>query len=106
MKRLSQRVRSAHAQRTLLALPNPFQKLCAQILLLSKPEGTNGAVVSPVPTHQELALMINVSRETVTRAFQQLILSKALDREGSELRLLRLDYIQAIARGAEAPPKG
>jgi CRP/FNR family transcriptional regulator, cyclic AMP receptor protein len=106
MKRLSQRVRSAHAQRTLLALPNPFQKLCAQILLLSTPASLNEAVVSPVPTHQELALMINVSRETVTRAFQQLLLAKALGREGSELRLLRLDHIQAIARGAETPPKG
>lgn len=103
MARLSKRVRAAHAQRTLLALPNPFQKLCAQILILSKPSSKNEGVVSPIPTHQELALMINVSRETVTRAFQQLILAKALDREGSVLRLLRIDYVQAIAQGSEPP---
>lgn len=105
MKRLSQRVRSAHAQRTLLALPNPFQKLCAQILLLSKPISQSISVVIPAPTHQELALMINVSRETVTRAFQQLILAKAIDREGSELRVLRVGYLQDIAQGTKTLPK-
>lgn len=105
MKRLSGRVRAAHAQRTLLALPNPFQKLCAQILLFSKPRGSNDGVVSPIPTHQELALMINVSRETVTRAFQQLIAAGVLERQGSELRLLRIDYLSAIAKGASPPTK-
>lgn len=103
MRRLSNRVRAAHAQRTLLALPNPFQKLCTQILLLSKPRGKNEGVVSPAPTHQELAFMINVSRETVTRAFQQLMLAKALDRQGNELRILRIDYFEAIAKGASPP---
>lgn len=103
MVRLSKRVRAAHAQRTLLALANPFQKLCAQILLLSKSESQNQGVISPIPTHQELALMINVSRETVTRAFQQLMLAKALDRQGSELRLLRIDYFMAVVKGAELP---
>ena len=33
------------------------------------------------PTHQELAMMANLSRETVTRVFQVLQSSGALDRQ-------------------------
>lgn len=105
MSRLSQRVRSVTAQRTLLALPNPFQRLCAQVLQLSLAGSDGVPVLDPVPTHQELAIMINVSRETVTRAFQVLFLNAVLHREGNTLTVLRADYLRDVSEGRLEPPK-
>jgi CRP-like cAMP-binding protein len=103
MNRLARRVRAATAQRTLLSLPNPFQRLCAQILQLAG--GSHGGAIDPAPTHQELAIMINASRETVTRAFQVLFAHQALKRDGAVLRVTRLDFFRNIAEGRLDPPK-
>lgn len=105
MVRLAARVRVATAQRTLLALPNPFQRLCVQLQLLARPAGTDAACLDPVPTHQELAMTINASRETVTRAFQVLMLREVIRREGGRLLLLRSDYLADVGAGRIEPPK-
>lgn len=105
MARLAERVRSVTAQRTLLGLPNPFQRLCVLLLQLSQPCSVNGQAVGQVPTHQELAIMINASRETVTRAFHVLFLHKVLEREGDTLKLVQPDFLKNIAEGRTDPPK-
>lgn len=105
MTRLSSRVREVSAQRTLLALPNPFQRLCVQLLLLGRPTPTGETVIAPVPTHQELAIMINSSRETVTRAFQILMLHESVSRDGNQLRILRPSYLIDIREARIDPPK-
>jgi CRP/FNR family transcriptional regulator, cyclic AMP receptor protein len=105
MARLAARVRTVSAQRTLLALPNPFQRLCVQLQLMARPEGQNTAALDPAPTHQELAMMINSSRETVTRAFQLLMLREVIRREGTRLVLLRRDFLADISAGRVEPPK-
>lgn len=106
MARLAARVRDASAQRTLLALPNPFQRLCVQLLLLARPASPGTPCLNPAPTHQELAMMINASRETVTRAFQVLMLHETIRRDGGRLLLLRRDYLADIGEGRIEPPKG
>jgi CRP-like cAMP-binding protein len=105
MARMAARVRAAAAQRTLLALPNPFQRLSLQLLLLARSTGPQTASLDPAPTHQELAIMINASRETVTRAFQVLMLQEVIRREGGQLLLLRRDYLTDIGAGKIEPPK-
>ena len=97
MTRLAARVRMVMAQRTLLSLASPFQRLC--VLLLQLPQAVVGGVieVDQSPTHQELAIMINASRETVTRSFQLLFLNKVLVREGNALRLIQPTVLQDIA---------
>ena len=103
--RLAGRVRAVTAQRTLLGLSNPFQRLC--VLILQLPQRTVGAEVhiDNAPTHQELAIMINASRETVTRAFHLLFFNTLLEREGNTLKLTRLGTIKDIAEGRVDPPK-
>ena len=105
MARLAERVRAVIAQRTLLSLPNPFQRLC--VLLLQLPQRTTEGQtdVDQPPTHQEMAIMINASRETVTRAFQLLFAHKVLVRDGSALHIVRADTLQGIAEGRIDPPK-
>lgn len=106
MSRLAHRVRTVMAQRTLLGLPNPFQRLCVLLVQLStQPAASADPEVEHVPTHQELAIMINASRETVTRAFHLLFLNKILVREGNTLKLVRPDLLKEIAEGRVDPPK-
>ena len=108
MNRLAQRVREVMAQRTLLSLPNPFQRLCVLLLQLpqrNNPPAGSATEVDQAPTHQELAIMINASRETVTRSFQLLFANKIVERDGNSLRLLRPEMLKDIAEGRSDPPK-
>jgi DNA-binding transcriptional regulator YhcF (GntR family) len=62
-------------------------------------------MVPKVPTHQELAIMINASRETVTRAFQVLFTQGVLLRDGDNLRVVNEMMLRKIADGRQEPPK-
>jgi hypothetical protein len=52
------------------------------------------------PTHQELAMMVNLSRETVTRVFQVLQSNGALDRQ-VDVMLVDLNHIARLANSAD-----
>lgn len=102
MMRLASRARMATEQRTLLSLPNPFQRLCAQLLQMHKAEGNN---IANAPTHLELAIMVNTSRETVTRAFQFLQTNTIIQRDGASMLIENLAFLQDIAEGRKDSPK-
>lgn len=114
MARLASRVRTAMEQRKLLSLQNPFQRLCVLLLQLHRQNTaapsatpvTGGVPMDNAPTHQELAIMINASRETVTRAFQVLFFHKVFLRDGTSLRLIRADVLKEIAEGKLDITKG
>lgn len=102
MLKLAARVREVTAQRTLLSLPNPMQRLCVQLMQLAQrtPDAPGSLpAINPVPTHQELAVMINASRETVTRAFQVLAVHEAIRRNGSTLLIMRPDLLHGVGLG-------
>lgn len=105
MARLAQRVRAVMAQRTLLSLPNPFQRLCVLLLQLPWRHTEGASEVDQPPTHQELAIMINASRETVTRAFQMLFLHRILVRHGNALQLTQPGALKDMAEGRVEPPR-
>lgn len=101
--RLAERVRTGTAQRNLLSLPNPMHRLCAQLLMMGEAPPHE---IGNAPTHQELAIMINTSRETVTRAFQLLQTRKVLLRDGDRIVLTQMDFLRRIAEGGWTPEKG
>ncbi len=98
-------MRAVTAQRTLLGLSNPVQRLCVLILQLPQQASGSEMHISNAPTHQELAMMINASREKVTRAFHLLFFNSLLAREGNTLKLIRIKVIKDIAEGRVEPPK-
>lgn len=106
--RLTARLRAETTQRLLLALPNPMQRVCAQLLNLARTDSPDEhrhahettPHIACAPTHQEIAIMINSSRETVTRAFQQLQSQALVKRDGTRLLLLKPDVLARMA-GAE-----
>ena len=81
---LTVRLRRQTRQRQLLAITNPLQRICMQLEALSHIEAGR-RLIQNAPTHQEIAIMVNLTRETVTRTFQVLQSQGALDREGDNL---------------------
>lgn len=104
-ERLAQRLRAVSAQRTLLSVPNPAQRVCAQLVLLSANPAEGKAVITHAPTHQEIAIMINTSRETVTRVFQVLQARGILKRDGQQWHVTDLGFLNDVAEGRKEPPK-
>jgi CRP-like cAMP-binding protein len=103
--RLAQRLRSVSAHRTLLGLPNPAQRVCAHLVQLSVRAADGKMIIAHAPTHQEIAIMINTSRETVTRVFQVLQSRAVLKREGDRFRVDDPRYLNDVAEGRTEPPK-
>jgi DNA-binding transcriptional regulator YhcF (GntR family) len=86
-----------------LGLANPLQKVCAQLTILSR-NSPSTAVIPDMPTHQELAIMINASRETVTRVFQLLQLKGLVLRDGNNLKIQHITILREIAQGLREAP--
>jgi CRP/FNR family cyclic AMP-dependent transcriptional regulator len=81
MKHFAFVVRRMSDLRALQAMPNAFQRVFA-LLSYVKEEGPGGLqVIHDMPTHQEIAIMVNTSRETVTRALGMLKRAGALRKE-------------------------
>lgn len=94
-RQLAGRVRAHLAQRTLLALANPQQRLAALLVSLTR----SNACIDHMPTHQELAIMINTTRETVTRCLQQMAGQEIVRRDADRLLVLKPEALTALARG-------
>ena len=103
--RMAERIRQATRQRSLLALPSSFQRVCAQLLSMTRPGRTGVVVIELPPTHQEIAIMVNTSRETVTRTLQFLQGLNVVAREGNQLVVHLPDTLQQAADGKVAPAK-
>jgi len=101
--RLAHRLREAQAQRILLSMPSPLQRVSAQLLHLVVNPNKNDTAISDVPTHQEIAIMINTTRETVTRVFQALQKKGLIRRNGNTLIVLNLQKLKRLATQSETP---
>ncbi len=111
-ERLARRVRQMTQQRSLLGMPNVSQRVCYQLWLLvsdaDKSQPKEGAraprssVIKNPPTHMEIAIMLNLSRETVTRVFQVLQTREIVKRDGaSRLLIPDPDALKQLAEGAQ-----
>ena len=83
---LTERIRSQASLRQILGIISPLKRICALLQNLSK-DGKAQEVIANAPTHQEIAIMVNLTRETVTRAFQVLQSQGVLARDGDNLKV-------------------
>ena len=101
-KKLASRVRQMITQRSLLSLPNVSQRVCSQLWLLRPKQGEEELTeINDLPTHMEIAIMLNLSRETITRVFQQLQRKQIVSRAGpNKLVINDLLTLENIAKGS------
>ena len=104
-ERLAARLRQMTRQRSLLGLPNISQRVCCQLWMLLNAKEKNGQVPTMInnpPTHMEIAIMLSLSRETVTRVFQTLQAKQIVKRDGPACLLINdPDTLQALAEGKQ-----
>lgn len=109
--KLAGRVRQLTFQRSLLGLPNIAQRVCCQLWMLvphnvkksfENKEIIKESEINNPPTHMEIAIMLNISRETVTRVFQTLQQRQIVKRDGPGKLLLKdLVGLKRYADGSE-----
>ena len=107
-RRLASKLRHMTLQRSLLSLPNIGQRVCYQLWLLVKAEdkarsgsGDLTTEIANPPTQKEIAIMLNLSRETVTRVFQALQTQQIIKRDGpSRLIIVSPPLLEKLANGS------
>ena len=103
--KLASRVRQMSKQRSLLSLPNVLQRVSTQLWLLipeSEDRSSKSIEISNLPTHMEIAIMLNLSRETITRVFQQLQKRRIVSRSGqNRLTIENFAALKNIVDGSE-----
>jgi CRP/FNR family cyclic AMP-dependent transcriptional regulator len=103
-KRLAVGIRRASNFRTILGIPAAFQRVYALLDYLSQ-KGPGGLVViERLPTQQEISIMINTSRETVSRAIQVLIQRGVVEKDLKRL-IIRQPEALREELGLIKPPR-
>ena len=81
-----------------LKVPN---RIRAELLRLAKTHSAapNRGLISPVPTHAEIASCLNTHRETVTRELNALARKKVITRMGRDLHILDMTRLGQMVNG-------
>jgi len=104
MHLLAQSVRHSMKERSMLSLPNAFHRIFVQLNLLVNNNSTQRQI-HHVPRQQDIAAMVNTSRETVSRALQLLIKNGVLTKSGHQLHIQQSDALKKLAAdGLDALP--
>ena len=103
---LAQLAQRAHQERAMLSLPNAFHRIFVQLNLLTK-TASEQRVGNIIPRQQDLANMVNTSRETVSRALQALIKHGVLTKTGHQIVVQHSHLLDQLAqKGPDALERG
>ncbi len=95
---LAQKIQRDSEFRALLSINNTAKRIFSFIILMQKKK-PDGTVVENLPTHQDIANMINTSRETVTRALLTLVQQGIVQKEPHRLIIKDPDALQKLVQG-------
>ena len=105
MLRMAANLRSATRYRSILGIPNASQRVFALLSRFSIIAPGGLTVIEKMPTQQEIAIMVNTSRETVSRSIHTLIDKGVVEKDLRRLIVRRPeDLRRAVAQGIEDAP--
>ena len=102
LKHLAQKIQRDSEFRALLSINNTAKRIYTYLVLMQrKPADQPGAqpVVENLPTHQDIANMINTSRETVTRALLTLVQQGIVQKDAHRLIIVKPEALQKLVQG-------
>ena len=108
LKRFAASIRRASNFRTILGIPNAFQRVYALLDYLAQKGQGGMVVIERLPTQQEISIMVNTSRETVSRAIHMLIQRGVVEKEQRRLIVRRPDVLReevTVPKHAQAEPE-
>lgn len=99
-KRLAVGIRRATNFRTILGIPNAFQRVYALLDYLAQKNPGGMVVIERLPTQQEISIMVNTSRETVSRAIQVLIQRGVVEKDLRRLIVRKPEILHEKLNGS------
>ena len=101
LKRFAASIRRASNFRTILGIPNAFQRVYALLDYLAQKSCGGLVVIERLPTQQEISIMVNTSRETVSRAIQVLIQRGVVEKDMRRLIVRQPDVLREALGAAK-----
>ncbi len=98
LRHLAAKIQRDSEFRALLSIHNISRRIFTFINLLKKKSDGNEEVIENLPTHQDIANMINTSRETVTRALLVLTEQGIIKKDMHRLVILRPQALQKLTQ--------
>ena len=96
LSHLADKIQRDSEFRSLLSINNTAKRIYTYINLMQKPQPDAPPVVENLPTHQDIANMINTSRETVTRALLALTQQGIVQKDSRRLIILDQEALQKL----------
>lgn len=100
LRYLAQKIQRDSEFRALLSINNIAKRIYTYLMLLSHPLENGVDVVDNMPTHQDIANMVNTSRESVSRALASLAQQGIIAKDGHRLRINDPQALQRLAQAA------
>jgi CRP-like cAMP-binding protein len=98
LQHLAQKIQRDSEFRSLLSINNTSRRIYTYLVLMQK-KNEDGTVVENLPTHQDIANMINTSRETVTRALLVLSQKGIIKKDQHRLIIQKPEDLQKLTQG-------
>ena len=99
LRHLAEKIQRDSEFRTLLSINNTTRRIYTFLVLFKKAQAGDPTVVENLPTHQDIANMINTSRETVTRALLTLAQQGIVQKDTHRLIILDPPALQKLTEG-------
>jgi CRP/FNR family transcriptional regulator, cyclic AMP receptor protein len=96
---LAEKVQRDSEFRALLSIHNTSRRIYTFLNLLKEKKDGDVQVVENLPTHQDIANMINTSRETVTRALLALAQQGIIEKGGHRIIIIKPEALQKLIEG-------
>lgn len=97
MIRLSQMIRKTSSQVAMLNNQAVHQRVCSILLDLARPIGNDEAIITDLPSQKQIAIMVNASRETVSRSINTLIREGYFEKLSDTLRISSYSRFKEMA---------
>jgi CRP/FNR family cyclic AMP-dependent transcriptional regulator len=102
LQHLAQKIQRDSEFRSLLSINNTAKRIYTYLVLMQKNKPSEPgapAVLENLPTHQDIANMINTSRETVTRALTALAQQGIVQKDSHRLIIVKPEALQKLVQG-------
>lgn len=100
LQHLASKIQRDSEFRSLLSITNASKRIYAYLALMRDKDASGQQVIANLPTHQDIANMINTSRETVTRALLTLSQQGIIEKDAHRLLIRDPEALQKLVHGS------
>lgn len=103
LRHLAQKIQRDSEFRALLSINNTAKRIYTFLVLMQQKQASDPnapVVVENLPTHQDIANMINTSRETVTRALLTLVQQGIVQKDSHRLIIVKPEALLKLVQGS------